>query len=218
MSFHSPGKCDRVFLFLRAGRYFHTLSVFCATLTALGDFCGFPCPIRSAPAIDDSSAQSHDRSQWGMIPVVGLAVQSQTETNCPECLGSTELAGAGGAAVWLLSGAPFGAKPTATKDSPPFVAACLGVYNSSHHPEYRGSFMVRARQAVITEPFKTAVREVEIPDPGAEPDPARRRVLGRSAPGPNWPSTPARTSGSRTRTCPTGSSRSAPATPRPGAC
>src|SRR5262249_45052990 len=30
----------------------------------------------------------------------------------------------------------------------------------------RSPHMVRARQAVVTEPFKTGVREVEIPDPG----------------------------------------------------
>ena len=74
---------------------------------------------------------------------------------------------------------------------------------------------MNARQAVIIEPFKVEVREVELPRAGAEPDPRRRPRSAPSAPAPSWPSTPARTSGSRTRTCPTGSSPSAPATAPP---
>ena len=74
---------------------------------------------------------------------------------------------------------------------------------------------MNARQAVVLEPFKVGVREVELPASRGQPDPGRTARSAPSAPAPNWPSTPAPTSGSRTRTCPTGSSRSAPATAPP---
>ncbi len=76
--------------------------------------------------------------------------------------------------------------------------------------------MVRARQAVITEPFKAGVREVEISRPRREPDPHRGRIPPPRARAPNSRCTPGSTSGSSTQTCRTGSSRSAPATSAAG--
>ena len=70
-------------------------------------------------------------------------------------------------------------------------------------------------QAVVVEPFKTGVREGDLPPPAPNQILVAAEVSA-IRPAPNSLFTPARTSGSRTPTCRTGSSPSNPATARAG--